>query len=454
MARGLAIFGGQRIVRALVLTVVVAGLVAAPAAAQGPWPSDGQNAFNQRNSSDGPGKSPSGVLASQAWKRTFDSAVTGTPIIAANKGLYVGTHSGEVYGIVAKTGQTYWAAGSTNVGGPIIGSVLYANNSVYAAASRTGSPRVVALDPMTGDRRWSTIVDNQADADVWGSPAYSPAQNLVYVGICGCSAERANRSSVRTRGGVVALDATTGAVVWKTYTVAANRTGGSVSGTPLVYDFGGRMYVTTGHSYLSDVDPNTGAVLALDPATGAILDSFQANADDFGTSTPVPTSKQGFAAGPLGFLNDKQGLLGAGAKNGIFYALDPLTLDKVWEARVGAGTQYGGIVGASAFDGKALYGTSSNTPPAFWSLSPAGSHRWLFPGNDANHHGPVSTARGRVWSTDTSGFLDVQNSSNGALIARIPLGAPSVGGVSFGFRYAYAAIGHHGLPGGGVVAYR
>lgn len=448
----------RRGLRASLCLLVSAGVLAtAPSAlAQGPWPVDGQNPYSFRNSSDGPGSVQS---LAQVWRRDFDSDVTGTPIVASNGGVYFGTWAGEVHALQYLNGRTVWARGASPVGGPVAGSLLYANNTIFAAASTTGSPRVVALDPTDGSIKWTTVVDNQGHSDVWGSPAYSAEQNLVYVPICACKAERDGVAGVRTRGGVVAVDATSGAIVWKTHTVPPGLNGGAVSGTPAVFDFAGRLYVTTGHAYSGTAHPYTNAILSLDTATGEIVGVYQAVPGDSGTS---PANGRGFVAGPIGFRdpNGSAVRVGAGARNGTFYAVDYLTMERAWETHVGVGSRVGGLYSAVAWDGKPgtprLFGVSA-VPTLFWGINTdgAGSISFVHPGTDPLHHGPVTYGRDYVWSTDSAGFLDIQSTQRSGLLAhRLALGAPSTGGVSFGFRRAFVAVGTGRGTGGAIVSYR
>lgn len=432
---------GPRSAVTLLLAIALGSALAPAAFAQAPWPYDGQNALAFRTSSDAP--RDFGNLR-QAWSRSFDSDVTGTPVVADNGGVYVGTHAGEVHGLRFDNGQSTWATGGAWVGGPVVGSVLFANKTVYAAASDRGKPKLVALEPLAGDRKFSTVLDSQHGADVWGSPTYSPERNLVYVPICACEATR-DGEFVRTRGALVAVDATTGAVVWKSFTVPEGMNGGGIAGTPVVADFADRVFVATDGPFFGAAHPNTNAILAYDSATGELVGRF--------------TAAAGFRTNPLAFQDGPVSRIGAGAENGVFYAVDLLTMDLGWERQVGRR-----IDTASAWDNRRpstsskVYGVAQE-PTLFWSLRTNGGGgplEWTFPGTPVEH-GPVSFSKGYVWVTDASGFLNLQSDhSDGRPLVRSKkfLGKPSIGGVSFGRRQAYVATGTGRDTGGGVVAFK
>lgn len=451
------------------LVAIVGALFVLPSAASaqsGPWPYAGQNVFGFRASSDGP-RTPSLTSLRERWRRDLDAAVTGTPIVASTGGVYFGTWAGEVFAVQYQSGKTAWAVGAAFVGGPVVGSPLFALDTIFVAASKTGSPRLVALDPLTGQQRFSTIVDTQRDADIWGSPTYSVDENLVYVPICACSAELNRKPGVALRGAVVAVDAMTGEIRWRRETVPQGN-GGAVAGTPVVIDVEDRLYVATDHAFSGTAHANTDSILALDTGSGAIVGSYQARADDSSSASDLtPTAKTGFQSGPLAFVDKgEQGtqiLVGAGAKDGSFHAVEHLfglNSEPAWKQVVGLGSQFGGIVGASAWDSAALklYGTAS-TPTTYWGVNTngtGGSPAFIFPGTDGIHHGPVTYGRNYIWSSSTAGFIDIQDARNaGRIVHRLPLGLPSQGGISFGFGHAFAAGGSIALPDrGAVVAYK
>jgi polyvinyl alcohol dehydrogenase (cytochrome) len=435
----------------LASAAVSAPLAVAPPAQANAWPQDGASIYNLRFNKQGPFYSRADELK-QAWRRTVDGDVTGTPIVLDNKFLYVGTHGATVYKIARDNG---FVAHATHVGGAVHGSLLFYNNTIYASVSRVGSPRLVALDPDTLAVKWSTIVDTQADADACAAPNYSAADNLVYIAIGACKAERDRKPGVRTRGAVIALDATSGAVVWKSYTVPSGSNGGGVTGTPLVIPGYNRLYVGTDHAYSGTAHGNTDALLAFNLTTGAIEGRFQAQADDVAENNSTdPQKRVGFTSAPnvLGKLNGTYPVA-AGAGTGKVYAVDPTTMASIWTYDVSVPSSDGGIVGSAAWDGKVYQGTAAN-PGLTWGLNLGGTLRYLWPGVDNARTGPSSISQGVVYSVDSLGNLTTADSFSGRPLGRFAVGAPSTGGVSFARSMAFVGVGTGTGTGGAVVAFK
>lgn len=441
----------KRTALALVAAIATA-LTLAPASLANIWPTDGQNAYNQRFVRSG---GPTGSRAQnglvKVWERRTGGDVRGTPILAIG-GVFAGSTDGTVYAYLQKTGQLYWAQ---YIGGPVYSSPLYVKHSetehtIYAIASKLRDTRLVAMDAYTGTVKWSTRVDNQQDSVGYASPAYSAEKNLVYVATCPCKAEENNTVS-NTRGTISAVDATSGALIWKHFTAGTTQGGVGISGTPLVADSIDRLYVATGHAYLSP-SVNANSVVALDTATGNPLGQFQARSDDASRNDNVldPLRKQGYVSPTIAAGEQ----LGIGSKDGNFYLFDPFSLALEAKTQVGAGNSHGGVIGGAAYDGARIYGSAS-TPSLFWALQRnTGALLWAFPSDDPTRYGPVSVSAGVVWNTNTLGFLEARSVGNGNLLNRYPLAAPSTGGVSVFGGYVYAAIGTSRNTGGGVAAFK
>lgn len=449
--------GTSKIVRRGIVAIGLLVLaLPAPALAADPWPSDGQNPYNMRNGKDwAPTASRTTKDLVRVWKTTptFDSPVVGTPIIGDNNGVYVATENGEVYGIRRSDGAKYWerTVDFSGTGAQVEGSLLKAGNTIYAVASTRYGAFLTALDALTGNLQWSTQLDSNRDADSCGGPQHSATHNAVIVGLGACRAERNNASSTM-RGAVVSVDATTGAVNWKTSTVSVAARGGGVSGTPIVWDGGDKAFVTTGHAYGAIPDPRTDAFLRLNLTTGAIDGQYEITAGDTsGNSMTDLNRRMGFTSPPLAFTaKDGKAYMGAGAEDGAFHVVDPLTMTKRSSTPLTAGAGPAGIAAASAWDPltQRIIGVTKS-PSMYFAIDQGkdGALAWAFPGNDAAHTGPVSVADYGVWSTSTLGFVDIQYKLTGHSVGRYPLGQPSTGGVSFYNNVAYVAVG---VPSGAV----
>src|SRR5262249_21241457 len=141
----------------------------------------------------------------------------------------------------------------------------------------------------TGALRWATKVDSHPFAAFTGSPLYY--RGKVYIGM---SSEESGQGisypCCTFRGQFAAVDGTTGAVVWRYYTVPPATavgtwpngatmyapSGGPIWGTPAIDPASGTVYIGTGQNYTGvGPDHNEAAgdidsVLALNAATGTV----------------------------------------------------------------------------------------------------------------------------------------------------------------------------------------
>jgi polyvinyl alcohol dehydrogenase (cytochrome) len=448
---------------------------------EGEWPFYGKDLANSRDGgSTGPSYNEVPTLAPVWSIGSPDGDFTGTPVVAGGK-LVAASGGGSVFALDAASGKQLWVK---DLNEPINGTPALAGGVAYVPLATPGAPSIAALDLGDGHLLWRTRVEDQKNSDVFGSPvvwrppvakhkkpracrrkswrkrhrkrcATARATTLVFMGT---SAEygEVNDPKVNVRGSVVALDAATGALRWKTYTVPPGHDGGSVWNTPAIDTAAGRVYVGTGNAYHAPAADTTDAVLALDARTGALLDHQQGTAGDVWNGTEGRANGPDYDFGAS--LNLFQGgggrkLVGAGQKSGTYWALDRGTLDPVWNAATGPGApEVGGIVGSTAFDGQRVYGP--DTPGGeVWALSKAGSYAWVSSDGGPLHFSPVSVANGVVYSTDMSGHLTARDASTGVVLAKLPLGAPTFGGVAIAGGYVFAVTGTQNTS-GYVVAYR
>ncbi|HEX4539676.1 MAG TPA: PQQ-binding-like beta-propeller repeat protein [Acidimicrobiales bacterium] len=441
-----------------------AGTGAAAQSAQTEWPSYGADLSNSRTVAGGPAATKVPLLV-QAWRDDFtDGDFTGTPVVAGGI-AYVGSNGGIVRAIQAvgggarAAGSVLWSTSVAPDG--INGSLAVSGATVYVPVAKVGGPYLVALDAGTGQRLWSTALDTSTDADVYGSPTVAPAPDgrlLVLEGVSAVSGDPASP----LRGSVIALDAATGALVWKQYTVPPGLNGGAVWSTPSVDLATGAVYVGTGNAYSGQAAPTTDAMLELDLATGAIRGFFQATRGDvFSSSTPGLDFD--FGASPNLIDVGGRHLVGEGQKSGAYWVLDRTTMQPVWHAQLGPGSVVGGVIGSTAYDSAANQIAGPITAPGYvWSVQAStGTPRWVSPGlADPVHFSPVAISSGVVYSLLSGGFIGAWSEQTGLPLAQLSLSKPgsitpeiSFGGVSVADGLVIANTGTQGSN-GSIVAFR
>jgi polyvinyl alcohol dehydrogenase (cytochrome) len=419
---------------AAILLAILLAVPGAPAAAD--WPIYGRDLANSRNGgTDGPSFAQIPTLK-EAW--SFDSPTgdfTGTPVVARGV-LVAGDYSGTVYALDAVTGKVRW---TRKLGDPITSSAAIDASApnggeVYVPLAKVGGPRLAALSLRNGSTRWSTALTSQAGSSVYGSPTFW--KGTVYIGTSG-----PNGDGSTARGTVVALRAKTGSVRWRTFMVPAGHDGGPVWSTPAIDTATGRLYVGTGNAYHPPAANTTDAILALDASTGAILGRHQAVAGDiFGPDNPAGPDAD-FGASP-NLLRGPTGtpLVGAGAKDGVYYALDRATMKPVWTASLGPGSAIGGFIGSTVYDGKRIYGTNALTGEV-GALGRDGSTRWTSADGGSADFSPLAMANGVLYTLNSAGRLAARDAATGTVLTTLSLGAPTFGGISTVGGAVYVAVG-------------
>jgi polyvinyl alcohol dehydrogenase (cytochrome) len=207
----------------------------------------------------------------------------------------------------------------------------------------------------------------------------------VYVGVQGLSEEgqggNAKYECCTFRGSVSALDANTGQVLWKTYTIdeakprAKNKNGvqqwgpagGGIWSAPTVDPKRNMVYIATGNNYAEPSQPTSDAVIALDMNSGTRKWVNQLTPNDnwtLGCQQQNPDNPNcpgtlgpdfDFSASPSLVTVNGRDLIVLPQKSGMAYALDPdMEGQKVWEYRIGQGSGLGGQWGG-AVDGQIGY---------------------------------------------------------------------------------------------------
>jgi polyvinyl alcohol dehydrogenase (cytochrome) len=514
-------FGGRALLLGLAAAtalVLLSPVPQAPAAARcagpapgGDWPTYGHDYSNTRHQTREHVISPRNVagLAPQ-WVFSVARAggrgdISGTPIVRFGC-VYVATSRGWVMAFNANTGRPVWKARIPDEGF-VYSSVGVTRNRVYVSVNRTmhgltgcptdepcRGPFVIALRRDTGKREWvSRPIDTQMGSETYASPVIF--DGVVLVGVSGGIAELSTEDVRNTfQGSMVFLDARTGRILEKTWTIHPPRrpnddfAGAGIWGTPAIDRRAKVAYVGTANPYVpAAAHPHAGALLKLDlnrrhRRFGRIIAFGEGTPEEYleafsglpcidfpGNVPPYPTglgscfdldldigASPNLFRGPGG-----RKLVGVGQKSGVYHVFDAKTMGPVWRTAVGPPGYFGGIVGSTAYDGEAIYGPIT-IPGYLWSLDAAdGGLRWIAPILDLLHWGPpAAVANGVVYSVDFAGYLNALDAKSGRVLLKSPLkvgdsfrGTPSWGGVSIARNTVYAAVGTGGSAQGAVIAY-
>jgi polyvinyl alcohol dehydrogenase (cytochrome) len=282
------------------------------------------------------------------------------------------------------------------------------------------------------------------------------------------------------RGSMLAIDASTGAVLWKTYMAPVGFPGNAVWGSsPAVDPKRNSLYIATGNNYDAPdsvlacvsaagddpaaqraclpADNHFDSIVSLDLATGAIKWATRALPFDVWTvscifglpSCPSPAGPDyDFGQAPQLFsvkgANGKAvEYVGAGQKSGQYWALNPDTGAVRWVTQAGPGGTAGGLQWGSAVDGTHVYTANANSnlvsyqgsTAGVWSAIDAGTGEvsWQTrPPNGGSTSGPVTTANGVVFgcSLDSQGWMYAMDAATGQILWQFASGGSCLSGAA------------------------
>lgn len=390
------------------------------------------------------------------WAFGFPGAdeVYGQPTVAGGR-VFLGVDTGAVYSIDAESGCVYWsyqadAGVRTAVSiGPLKGK----GPTKYGVYFGDIKANVYMLDAGTGQEVWKVKVEDHPVAKITGAPMLY--EDRLYVPVSSQEERAAGYSTVYPcctfRGSVVALDATNGHTVWKTYPVQDppkpttknsngvqqyGPNGGAVWSTPTIDVKNHALYIGTGDAYTKPVSKNTDAIMALDLKTGKVIWSVQDTENDAWISgcggeiksenclSPAEIGPDfDFGASPiLKTLPNGKRILVAGQKSGMVWGHDP---DRdgtvVWKAQLVQKLALGMITfGGAADDQNAYFGLRTGGVAAV--QMDTGAQKWFTPvtpppGPGAKGENAALTAiPGAIFSGGWDGMLRAFSTTDGKLI--------------------------------------
>ncbi len=383
----------------------------------------------------------------------------GQPSVVSGR-VFVGTDIGYIYSLDAKTGCVYWSYQTKgSVRNAIsVGAVKGRGATKYGVFFGDAHANVYGLDAQDGHPLWTSKVDDHFVARITAAPTFYNGQLFVPVS----SSEEFTAATLdypccTSRGSVVALDASTGQRIWKTYVVDEPKptrknskgvqnyapAGGSVWNSPTVDPQRNAIYFGTGDAETEPAPKTTDAIMAVDIKTGKVLWVYQAQADDAflgGCNGPGKTDNCPSENGPdldignspiLRTLSNGKRVLVAATKDGNVIALDP---DRngavVWHTNVApsdpnaTGTnaflaRLGGIVWGGASDGRNLYYGLSRGGMVAVQLT-TGEKLWYTPfakpGTRVNNSAATTAIAGVAFVGGSDGKLHALSTGDGHIL--------------------------------------
>jgi polyvinyl alcohol dehydrogenase (cytochrome) len=408
------------------------------------------------------------------------------PTVAGGR-VFVGSASNAVYSLNAATGCQYWVFkpdAPVRTAITVGAGVDRGKWLIYFGDQRANA---YAVDAVSGTLVWKRSVDSFPGATITGAPTL--ADGSLY--IVTSSAEEVLGANpkyecCRFRVSISALNAATGEVRWKTYTIPEEPkpirknsqgvqlwgpSGSGVWSSPAVDLKRGAVYITTGDAYSDPAASTSDAFMAFDIKTGRILWTRQMTAGDaFNVACGLPEAQRvncpeakgpdhDFGSSPIlvDLPNGRRALI-AGQKSGVVHALDPDRNGEIlWQTRVGKGSALGGVQWGSAYDGQRVYvalsdvipetaGTAAAPPPTpgqpqqpsqlgggLYALDPAsGQIAWTTPhpgcggkpGCSPAQSAAVTAIPGIVFSGGIDGHLRAYATGNGAIVWDVDTAQP------------------------------
>jgi len=327
---------------------------------------------------------------------------SGQPSVFGGR-VFFGDYNSYAYSVDPATGCVYW---SFHADAQIRTAALVAFINIKIEKSRVGRMAVFfgdkkanlyALDARTGELIWKRNLEQRLLSHITGAPVFYAGR--LYVGLAGSEeivSSDPHYPCCTYRGSLTALDASTGAVIWKTYTIPDEPkptkknsigtqlwapAGASIWTTPTIDPKRHAIYVGTGNAFTEPAVKTSDSIMAFDLKTGKVLWSYQALANDAspgGCGPNAPKDAQcpqnpgpdwDFGNSPiLQTLPNGKRVLVAAHKGGTVIAVDPDRRGKLlWTADLSAGRDTSApiqvqIMWGGAADAKNVYyGTRSGS---------------------------------------------------------------------------------------------
>jgi len=307
--------------------------------------------------------------------------------VAADDALFVGTSNGNVFGIDQDSGCIRWRfAADSSVRSSLNLAVTSDGKATLFFADDLGT--VYAVSANEGRLRWKQSLRWFPVSVISGSLTFF--EDRLYVPISSFETALAGLDTYpccRSHGGVAALDATDGTIVWQYHTTPQamkvdttsagtdvwGPSGAAVWTTPAVDPNRRLLYIGTAQNMSPPATHNSDSVVALNIETGAEEWVFQALKGDVwnvachlgGANCPDDAGPDFDFGGGITLTRNSAGddIIIAGQKSGHVYTLDPDRKGAViWQQRLSMGTSNGGIHWGVATSGDTIWATVADPP--------------------------------------------------------------------------------------------
>jgi len=371
------------------------------------WPMIGHDPADTRNQPFERIIGPSNVhRLAVKWTAPTTGDVSATPAVA-DGAVYFGDFGGTLWKLNADTGEVIWSHLVADYTG-ITGDLARTSPSLFKDILVVGdlkAPKLLGIDAKTGALRWITDVHPDPKGIMTGSPVL--AGDTIFTGV---SASGASGPNATFRGAIVAVDARTGHLLWRTYSLPDNGgvpggyAGATMFSPPAVDVSAGLVYGTFGQPYTEPA-----SVTACHTAHGGFTESCEQPgsylkslvAFDMRTGTPrwsyrvqghgpwlqacghqpaavtwcadeADGEKWDLGGSGVNVMrlhrrgrhddddHDVRDVVGLGGKSGVYVLLDAKTGAFIWSSVIGPGGDQGGMEWGTATDGDRIYVSITN----------------------------------------------------------------------------------------------
>jgi polyvinyl alcohol dehydrogenase (cytochrome) len=396
------------------------------------------------------------------WAFAFPAGVEtyGQPTVVDHR-VFLGDDNSFVYSLDAGTGCVYWSfrADAQVRTAAVIGRIKDRGETRNAAFFGDKKANIYAVDARTGELIWRVSIEPRLLAHITGATVFY--RGRLYAGVAGSEeivSGDPHYPCCTYRGSLSALDANTGKLIWKTYTIPDEPrptkknslgtqlwapAGASLWSAPTIDPKRHAIYVTTGNAFTEPAAKTSDAIMAFDLASGKVRWTYQALANDAspaGCNGNGPKGEQcpenvgpdwDFANSPiLRTLPGGKRVLVAAHKGGLVVAVDPDHGGAlVWKAdlaRPDAGAAIQIMWGGAADADNVYYPLKSGGVAALRLVD--GKRAWLVPLEpSAENPGPEGRLRrgqdaaataisGAIFSGGWDGVLHALSTADGHLL--------------------------------------